>query len=161
MWNSRLNSCQFAALPTATGSTALPKRIKKHALLSLHGSFWGRRQRHVCAAIREGISRTNTCLQLFDSVDYEPVCSSPSRLVHRRQLLQLACRWSIGRKKTPSDFALGEGWTVLTAEKCFLQPPFRFLGAMRWGQGSCEYDPGLNIRVCSVGAGGGLRQGRS
>jgi hypothetical protein len=44
----------------------------------------------MCPAIREVISRADTCLQLFDSVGYELVRSS---LVHRRQPLRVALDW--------------------------------------------------------------------
>jgi hypothetical protein len=55
----------------------------------------------MCAAIREGISSSNTCLQLFDSVAYWLVYDC-TLLVHGYQLLLLI-------EEAPSNFALGEG----------------------------------------------------
>lgn len=76
----------------------------KHALLSLHMDH--SELDCMCAAIREGINDTNTCLQLFDSVAYLACVS----FLPRPRLPTTAIELLIDqRRKTPSNFALGEG----------------------------------------------------
>ena len=100
-----VNSLPYQRLPAVGIAIDFPVRLRYGMdnnrswnmpwMLSLHGSFWARL--HVFAAIREGISSTNTCLQLFDSVAYWLVYASRPRLptaaIDRDSVVPFRVRW--------------------------------------------------------------------
>jgi hypothetical protein len=169
MWNSRPPiPCQFAALPTAISSgvidldivLACRNRIKKHAcpgpaefarIIPEVSEVDG-----MCAAIREEISHSNTCLQLFDSAGYyqaEVVCSSLAR-----QLLQ---DWGCRTEEDSVRFRVR--WMIncyRSSRNCFSGQHF---GLLVQCDGS-SYDPVLEyssvFSTSRRGAGRGLRQER-